>query len=82
MLPALDSLDAAIEQQDVLAVFNHSSEVLLGFGKASVHPFAWKMPQDLLFFCPPPPKKQVMICEGHAGYGSIFVLVEFNDPGC
>ena len=29
MLPALDSLDEAFEEDDVLAVFNHSSEVLL-----------------------------------------------------
>lgn len=29
MLPALDSLDEALENDDVLAVFNRSSEVLL-----------------------------------------------------
>jgi len=38
MLPALDSLDAAIEQQDVLAVFNHSSEVL-GVAEAFLESF-------------------------------------------
>ena len=57
MLPALDSLDEAFEEDDVLAVFNHSSEVLLGCGK--VYPSVlWKMVRELfVFLSPPPPKK-------------------------
>ena len=60
MLPALDSLDEAFEEDDVLAVFNHSSEVLLGCGK--VYPSrSWKMPRDV-FVLTKKTKKQKKQC--------------------